>query len=58
MDRVGLPSLGWTAYKGWATEQGRLPEPEKLQDPTFVRRHERIATRVRAALDARPVMTP
>ncbi len=58
MDRVGLPSLGWTVYKGWVTEYGRLPEAEKLQDPNFVRRHERIATRVRAALDAQPVRAP
>ncbi|MEV7189656.1 hypothetical protein [Kitasatospora sp. NPDC093102] len=55
MARVGLRTLGWATTEPLPLRpRGRLPTPEQLGSPDFVRPHREIAARLRQVLDVRP----
>ncbi|MEV8103993.1 hypothetical protein [Streptomyces sp. NPDC088135] len=54
MNRAGLRPLGWSLAGRRPLPHKQLPEPDQMKDPSFVRRFQPIAARLRTALAARP----
>ncbi|MER5376258.1 hypothetical protein [Streptomyces sp. NPDC002553] len=54
MNRAGLRPLGWALSERRPFPYRQLPEPDQLQDPSFVQQYQPIAGRLRTVLDARP----
>jgi hypothetical protein len=55
MNRAGLRPLGWTLSERWPAPHRQLPEPDQLEDLSFVQWYQPIAKRLRTELDALPV---